>query len=232
MTTVSTLLSPAAALWDMDGTIIDTEPAWMRTELAMLERYGLALPQGFIERLVGQGLTVAASLFTEIGVPLSVEAIIDEWADSMVAKVRESAPAWMPGAVELLESFRANGIPNVLVTMSVRRIADAVVEQLPPGTFAAVIAGDEVAHEKPHPDPYLRGAAAVEVLAEHCIAFEDSRPGTASAAAAGAFVVGVPNIVSLEGSAAHTVLPTLGGVDAEKASRMWRSHVSRNEENT
>lgn len=231
MTTVTTLLSPAAALWDMDGTIIDTEPAWLRTELAMLERYNLSLPPEFVERLVGQGLTAAASLFREVGVPLSVDEIIDEWADNMVTEVQNSAPRWMPGAVELLSSFQERGVPNALVTMSVRRIADAVVDLLPRGIFSEVIAGDEVSHEKPHPDPYLRAAAALGAQAEQCIAFEDSRPGTASAAAAGAFVVGVPNIVSLDGSAAHIILPTLEGVDAEKASRMWQGHVSRNEEN-
>lgn len=231
MTTVSTSLSPAAALWDMDGTIIDTEPAWLRTEMAMLDRYNLSLPPEFVERLVGQGLTAAAGLFREVGVPLSVDEIINEWADNMVTEVRSSAPRWMPGAVELLEGFRERGVPNALVTMSVRRIADAVVDLLPGGIFSVVIAGDEVEYEKPHPDPYLRAAAALGVQAEQCIAFEDSHPGTAAAAAAGTFVVGVPNIVSLDGSAAHTVLPTLEGVDAGEASSIWQSHIAHNEEN-
>lgn len=215
---------PAAALWDMDGTILNSEPLWIGTEVRMLERYGLQFPPGDEHKLIGSGLTAAAEYFRELGVPLSVDEIIGEWSVGVIAGLREQGPEWLPGARELLAEYRAAGIPNVLVTMSVRSIADAVIELLPEGTFAATITGDEVAHEKPHPDPYLRGAAAVGVAAADCIAFEDSRPGSASAAAAGAVVIGVPNLIGLEGSAAHVVLPSLAGHDAEAIAEIWREH--------
>ena len=215
----------------MDGTIIDSEPLWIGTELAMLERFGLSFPAGTETQLVGSGLTAAASYFQELGVPLEVDEIVDTWAKDVIAGLRSSAPAWRPGAIELLAGFREQGIPNALVTMSVRGIADAVIELLPEGTFEATVTGDEVQHEKPHPDPYLRGAAALGVAATDCVAFEDSAPGSASAAAAGAVVIGVPNIVSLEGSRAHTVLPTLAGVDVAAASQIWLQHRAQIEEN-
>lgn len=213
---------PAAALWDLDGTIIDSEPIWLRAEQAMLERYGLTYPPDSEYMLVGLGLTAAARVFQDLGVPLTTAEIIDEWADGVVAGLAEGGHAWMPGARELLAAFRERGIPNALVTMSVRRIADAVVALLPEGTFATVIAGDEVEHEKPHPDPYLRAAAALGVDAADCVAFEDSHPGTAAAASAGAFVLGVPNLVRLEGSSAHRLLPSLGGVDVDAITELWR----------
>ena len=226
MTTVSPKPYPAAALWDMDGTIIDSEPLWLGAEVVMLERYGIPVPANIHERLIGQGLTTAARVFQEFGVPLSVEEIIDEWAEGVVAGLVESAPVWIPGALELLASFRELGVPNVLVTMSVRRIADAVLALLPAETFVASITGDDVEFEKPHPDPYVRGAALVNAHPAECIAFEDSIPGTASAVAAGAFVIGIPNIVSLGGSDAHRVLPTLVGMDATGMGVLWEQHQS------
>lgn len=230
MITASTLARPAAALWDMDGTIIDSEPLWLDAEVRMLERYGISVPDDIHDRLVGQGLTTAARVFQSLGVPLESDEIIAEWAHGVVTGLAGSAPAWIPGALELLTSLRERGIPNALVTMSVRPIADAVVALLPDGTFDALVTGDDVEFEKPHPDPYLRGALALGVDPHDCIAFEDSPPGTAAAAASGAFVIGVPNLVSLAGSDAHLILPTLSGMDADGASALWRQHRSPNKE--
>lgn len=224
MTTANTPALPAAALWDMDGTIIDSEPLWIRAELAMLTRYGLDFPDGLEAELVGSGLTAAAERFRELGVPLSVDEIIAEWSEALVVGLATERPRWMPGALELLAEYRELGVPNVLVTMSVRRIADAVVALLPEGTFAGIIAGDEVEHEKPHPDPYLRGAAAAGVAASDCVAFEDSRPGAAAAMAAGAFVIATPGIIPLAPDAAHVVRASLEGVDAERVGELRELH--------
>lgn len=230
MTTAPLSNRPAAALWDMDGTIIDSDPLWMVAEEAMLGRYGIEYPPDLSEKLVGSGLTAAARLFQELGVPLSVDAIIDEWATGVVHGLAHTTPEWMPGALELLAEFREAGIPNALVTMSVRSIADAVIALLPEGTFDAIVTGDSADHEKPHPDPYLRGAAELGVDPEHCVAFEDSTPGARSAADAGAVVIGVQNVISLQGSAAHTILPTLAGVDVDVAASIWLQHRDVTEE--
>ena len=232
MTTAEIPGRPAAALWDMDGTIIDSEPLWIAAEIAMLSRYGLSFPAGLEEELVGAGLAAAAARFQELGVPLGIDEIIAEWSGSLVAALAVETPRWMPGAVELLAEFRALGVPNVLVTMSFRRIADAVVALLPPGTFSAVVAGDEVAHEKPHPDPYLRGALAVGTTADRCIAFEDSRPGITSAVAAGATVVATPGLIPLEAGLAHETRASLSDFDAAAAIALWRAHTSPLNEET
>lgn len=223
---------PAAALWDMDGTLLDSEPLWIRTERAMLDRYGLSFSPGTEAMLVGSGLTAAAKHFQDLGVPLSVEEIIAEWADGIAAGLAEQPPQWRPGARELLASFTASGVPCALVTMSVRRIVDVVLEHLPEGTFTAVVAGDEVEHEKPHPDPYVRGAAALGVAVADCVAFEDSHPGLASATAAGAVAIGVPNQVPLEGAQAHEIWSTLDGVDANAVAVAWARHRTHDERNS
>lgn len=214
--------APAAVLWDMDGTVIDSEPLWLDAELSMLARYGIELTAETRDRLIGSGLRRAALVFQELGVPLGIDEIIAEWEAGVIAGLRAAGPQWRPGAVELLESLAAAGIPSALVTMAVRSIADAVVGLLPDGLFHGIVAGDEVAREKPDPDPYLRGAALLGVPIERCLAIEDSPTGLASARASGAVAIGVPNLLDLGEAPAHELWPTLAGVDADRLSERFR----------
>jgi len=206
----------AGVLWDMDGTLIDSEPLWLEAEHAMLARFGIELTAETRDRLVGIGLWDAAEGFRRLGVPMSADDIVAEWVDGVSRGLAEVGPRWRPGARELLLSLRDAGIPCAVVTMSVRSLAEQVLGLLPEGVFAAVVAGDEVAHAKPHPDPYLRGAAAIGVPIERCLAIEDSPTGLRSAHASGAVAVGVPNLVPLDDAPAHALWTTLGGLDAAR----------------
>lgn len=216
--------APLAVLWDLDGTIIDTEPLWLAAEVQMLARYGLHLSDEFRESLIGSGLRTAAARFQALGVPLTVQEILDEWTRHVGSGLTAEVPAWRPGVVSLLESLRSAGIPSALVTMSLRPLAERIVGLLPTGMFQAIVTGDDVAYEKPHPDPYERGAAALGVDVRRCIAIEDSPTGARSAASAGAFVVGVPNLLDLGDAPVDRLLPSLAGVDALDLATMYRAH--------
>ena len=215
---------PAAVLWDMDGTLIDSEPLWLASELAMLGRYGIELTSEIRDSLIGSGLRAAARRFQELGVPMTVDDIIAEWTAGVIAGLSAEEPMWRPGAVELLESLRDSGIPCVLVTMAVREIADAVVALLPDRLFTHIIGGDEVPHEKPHPEPYRMGAALLGVDIEECVALEDSVTGLRSAHASGAVAFGIPNLIDLSDAPAHEVWPTLDGVDAAVLGERYAAH--------
>lgn len=221
MSQVTSTATPSAVLWDMDGTLIDSEPLWLEAELVMLARYDIELTPRVKNQLVGSGLRAAAAMFQELGVPMSADEIIAEWRDAVIAGLLRDEPAWRPGAVELLASLGAAGIPSALVTMAVRSIADAVVGMLPAGSFTAILGGDEVAREKPDPDPYLRGAALLGVPIEHCLAIEDSPTGLRSAYDSGAVAIGVPNLIDLSQAPSHALWPTLAGVDAEILSQRF-----------
>ena len=212
-------LTLAAVLWDMDGTLIDSEPLWLEAELAILKRYGIPMTSEIRDRLIGSGLWDAAELFRELGVRLSADDIVAEWVAYVGAGLSRTDPNWRPGAPELLASLAGAGIPCALVTMSVRSLAEQVAALLPTGTFTAIVGGDEVDHAKPHPEPYLRGAAALGVPIEHCLVLEDSPTGLRSAAASGAVAIGVPNLVSLHGLSAHALWSTLRGTDAQVLRR-------------
>lgn len=214
-----------AVLWDMDGTVIDTEPLWLRAERAMLARYGIDMTDSISEALVGTGLRAGAELFQSLGVPMDVDAIVAEWVRGVAQAMDEAPPAWRPGAVALLESLRRASIPCVLVTMSLRVLAEQVVAKLPEATFTGIIAGDEVEFEKPHPDPYLRGAASIGVPIQNCLAIEDSIPGLTSAASSGAVAVGVPHLVPLDAAPAHVRVPTLAGLTATDMLAIFAAHA-------
>jgi HAD superfamily hydrolase (TIGR01509 family) len=205
---------PAAVLWDMDGTLVDTEPYWIATEFELAERYGGTWSEAHALELVGNDLLVSGRYIKEhMGIDLEPAEIVEQLLDGVVAKVEESVP-WRPGALELLTDLRAAGVPCALVTMSYRRFVDPVLERLPEGTFEVIVTGDAVTHGKPHPEPYLEAAALLEVDPAVCLAIEDSNTGVRSAEAAGCTVLVVPNHVPVLPGERRLFADTLTGLSA------------------
>ncbi|HWU21487.1 MAG TPA: HAD family phosphatase [Nocardioides sp.] len=208
--------TPRAVLWDMDGTLVDTEPYWMATEVALAEAHGGTWTHEQAMQLVGNDLLTSGRLLQEqIPLPYEPDAIVEMLLDGVVARVREAVP-WCAGSRELLLALKDAGVPCGLVTMSYERFVAPILDQLPPHTFDVVITGDQVSNGKPHPEPYLTGAAALGVRPEDCVAIEDSPTGAASADAAGCRVVVVPNHVPVPAKPAWTVLSTLAGVTPDR----------------
>ena len=202
---------PAAVLWDMDGTLVNTEPYWISAETELIESYGGSWTHEEALQLVGSGLFQSATIIKAKGVDLPEGEIIDILTDRVLAQLVEFGIPWRPGARELLIELREQGIPTALVTMSIGRMAHHVADRLGFVGFDAVVSGDDVANSKPHPESYLRGAELLGVNPADCVAIEDSEPGIRSAAAAGAVVIGVPFMVDLPDDVAHVLWPTLAG---------------------
>ncbi len=188
---------PAAVLWDMDGTLVDTEPYWIASEHALVAEFDGTWTDHDAHSIVGFDLLDGAvQLRDRGGVLLEPEAIVERLLDSVIAMARTELP-WRPGARELLAECVRAGVPCALVTMSWRRLADAVLAAAPAGSFAASITGDEVTRGKPDPEPYLAAAQALGVDPARCVAIEDSPTGVASALGAGCATLGVPHVVPL-----------------------------------
>lgn len=203
---------PQAVLWDMDGTIVDTEPYWIAEEYRMIEEAGGTWSDADAHELVGQDLRTSARIILErTPVQGTPEQVVRRLLSSVVAQMRTHAP-WRPGARELLLELAAEGIPCALVTMSWTELADVLVEQLPPGTFSAVVTGDQLTRGKPHPDAYLVAAQRLEVDPGSCVAIEDSPTGAASAIAAGVPTLVVPHTVTVPTLAGSVRVSTLEGV--------------------
>ncbi|MEL6891890.1 MAG: HAD family hydrolase, partial [Actinomycetota bacterium] len=131
------------------------------------------------------------------GVALDREAVVQRLLDRVIERCREELP-WRPGARELLLDCQRVGVPVMLVTMSWRRFADAVLESAPEGTFAGSVTGDEVSRGKPHPEPYLTACTLLDVDPGECLAIEDSPTGVESAWRAGCRTIAIPHVIRFE----------------------------------
>nr|WP_279587858.1 HAD family phosphatase [Microbacterium ulmi] len=215
-------------MWDMDGTLVDTEPFWMAAETPLVESFGGTWSHEQALRLVGLGLDESARILQEAGVRLSTQDIIDRLTEEVMRTIAAGGVPWRPGARDLLASLRAAGIKTALVTMSMRRMATTVVDLIDFDAFDLVIAGDDATRPKPFPDPYLQACEALGVAVDEAVAIEDSPNGLRSAVAAGAAVIGVPLMVSLAGAGAHALWPTLEGRTVHDITAFHADHhVSR-----
>lgn len=212
-----------AVLWDLDGTLVDTEPYWIACEHALVAEYGGTWTAADAHSIIGFDLLDAANeLRTRGGVQLDPHQIVEWLLDGVIARVERDLP-WRPGAAELLAGCAAADIPCALVTMSWRRLADAAIAAAPAGSFRTSITGDEVTNGKPDPEPYLAAAAALGVDPRDCVAIEDSPTGVASALAAGCVTLGVPHVVPVAARAGLTLLDSLVGVDVAALRRLHAS---------
>ena len=191
---------PEAVLWDMDGTLVDTEPYWIEAEFELASRHGGSWSREHALNLVGGDLLDSGRYIREhMGIDVEPAEIVEQLLDSVVARVEQAVP-WRPGARELLADLAERGVPCALVTMSYRRFVAPVLDALPADTFRVVVTGDGVSHGKPHPEPYLKAARELRVDPATCLAIEDSNTGARSAETAGCVVLVVPSHVPvLEG---------------------------------
>ncbi len=185
-------------LWDMDGTLLDTEPYWMAAEGELVAEHGGRWSHEDALSLVGSALPDSAAVLQRAGVDLGAREIID-WLNERVMAGISNHVQWRPGALELLEELHQAGIPCGLVTMSEGPMATLVLSLLPKKYFAFQVTGDQVARGKPHPDPYLLGLEKLSELvpdleSHRVVGIEDSAPGITAAAAAGLTAVLVPHL--------------------------------------
>ena len=129
-------------LWDMDGTLVNTEPRWIEGQKLLASEFDILWKDEDALSTVGRPMPVSAALLRERGVPLTVEQIIERQLAHVVASLADGIP-WLPGAYDLLMALRDAGVPCALVTMAYRPVAERVAAGAPEGTFAAVVAGDD-----------------------------------------------------------------------------------------
>ncbi len=204
----------AAVLWDMDGTLVDTEPYWMATERQLAESHGATWTHQDSLNLVGNDLLDSGRYIQHrMGVDLDPAEIVEQLLDGVIEQIRVAVP-WRAGAVDLLADLAAAGVPSALVTMSYQRFVEPILEMLPPDAFAAVVTGDAVDRGKPHPEPYLKAARLLGVDPADCLAIEDSDTGARSAETAGCVVLCVPNHVAIPEGERRVFARSLVGLDA------------------
>jgi HAD superfamily hydrolase (TIGR01509 family) len=203
---------PAAVLWDMDGTLIDSEPYWLASESAFAAAHDSNWSHDDGLGVIGMSLYESSKLLKErVGSALEPQQIIDQITDGVLSQLEHTVP-WRPGAIELLKLLRDNSVKTALVTGSMHRMAKKVAEQIGFKAFDVIIGGDDVSQGKPHPESYLKAASMLGVDPAHCVAFEDSLTGITSAEAAGTKAIGISHIVEIPKADGRILWPTLEGV--------------------
>lgn len=205
---------PQAVLFDMDGTLVDSERVWDTGIEELAGLLGGALDPAVRARMVGTNEDASVVMLLEsLGIPLTEAPHRQTWLRTRMKELFAQGVDWKPGARELLLECRAAGIPTALVTSTPRELADVIIGLVGPEKFDLTLCGDEVEQRKPDPEPYLTAAAKLGVDIERCVALEDSVSGVGSALASGAVTLAIPSEVELPVDLEVLRLDTLEGID-------------------
>lgn len=209
-----------AVLFDMDGTIIDSEPYWMASEQALAAEHNGTWTANDGLDIIGMDLDESSKVIKErANIPLEPEEIKNRLTNDVQSKLAKVVP-WRPGAQELLLELRRRNVKTALVTMALHRMAQQVVDAIPFNAFDVIVAGDDVTRGKPHPEAYEKAAALLGFETNKCIAFEDSITGLTSAEAAGTYAIGIPNIIEIPQKPGRIIWPTLEGVTFKQLRKL------------
>ncbi|MFI5486384.1 HAD family hydrolase [Micromonospora echinaurantiaca] len=203
-------------LFDMDGTLVDSEKLWDVALHELAAEYGGTLSDAARKAMVGTSMAASMRLLhDDLGQPERDPQVSAAWIDARILELFRTGLRWRPGALTLLRAVRAAGIPTALVTSSGRPLVEVALDTLGRDSFDAVVCGDEVDATKPHPEPYLTAARLLDVPIARCVAIEDSPTGVASALAAGAAVLAVPAEVPIAATAGVHQVESLTAADLE-----------------
>lgn len=179
-----------AVFWDLDGTLIDSEPYWHDGEIVLARNNGGTWDEDLGWECSGTPVPNVASKMIERGCTLSVDEIDVQLKEYVYNAEVERLP-WIDGVRDVLHALKDVGVPSMVVSTSPRRLVENVMNHAD-GLFAGYICGDDPCAHKPDPAPYLAAAAKLGIAADdmaQCVVFEDSPSGIRSGVASGATVI-------------------------------------------
>jgi HAD superfamily hydrolase (TIGR01509 family) len=208
-----------AVLFDMDGTLVDSEKLWDISMQQLYARFGGVLtPEVRTATVGGSAESVIQLVFDDLGLPPDPGemASVADWLHEITGDLFDAGLPWCAGARELLDQVADAGVPMALVTNTRRALTERALNSIGRHYFAVSVCGDEVARGKPAPDPYRQAAALLGMDPAHCLAIEDSVTGAASAESAGCAVLVVPNDVQVPAGPRRRQVPSLAGLDVDR----------------
>ncbi|MFI9646830.1 HAD-IA family hydrolase [Streptomyces sp. NPDC052040] len=196
-----------AVLFDMDGTLVDTERLWWEAVERVAAGLGRTLGDDDQPEVLGRPVEHTADWLGSL-TGAAADGIAADLHREFADRVGHGVVP-RPGALALLDALARNGVPTALVTASPRAVADTVLAALGADRFAVSVTADDTERTKPEPDPYLAACRALGVDPGGCVAVEDTLTGVASAEAAGCAVLAVPSLAPIEAAPGRTVLDSL-----------------------
>jgi len=187
----------SAILFDMDGTLIDSEPLWLKAEIEVMAEVGCHWDEQDQINCLGGPAERTERYMQERSQNIKPYGyFIDRLHEVMRARITNELDL-IPNALSLLKECKDAGIKTALVTASSRDLMTIVLKRFPLGTFDVVVSGDDVEKSKPDPAPYLLAAKQLSVDISKCLVLEDSLTGVQSGLSSGAKVIGIPHLVQM-----------------------------------
>jgi len=217
------LAAPEAFLFDLDGTLVDSERENIESVVRAARRHGAELSDDERRFVIGHSWNEIYEMIARnhsLSVPMT--RLIAEAVEEKRALLAASGYRALPGAVDAVKRFARTSKLAVVTGASTAEATDALVGIAVTGHIAALIAAEDYTHGKPSPEPYQKAIARLGVSAARSIAIEDATPGILSARAAGAKVIAVRagNFAGYDLSPADAVVDTLDDVTVDLVARV------------
>ena len=187
----------SAILFDMDGTLIDSEPLWLQAEIEVMAELGCHWDQKDQINCLGGPTERTEKYMQERSNNVKPYGYFGKKLDEMMEIKLANELVIIPNARELLQDCKSAGLEIALVTASAGNLMRAVLKKFPLGFFDVTVSRDDVEKSKPDPAPYLLAAKLLGVKNEFCVVFEDSPTGVESGLRSGAQVIGIPHLTQL-----------------------------------
>jgi HAD superfamily hydrolase (TIGR01509 family) len=214
----------AAVLFDMDGTLTDSEKVWTVALERVARRLGGVLSGEARAAMIGQDIDDSIRmLLADIGSEADPVATRELLLDVTEQLFVEGLP-WQPGADDLVQAVRAEGLATALVTATHSRLVRIALDTLGADRFDVLVCGDHVSRPKPDPEPYRLALDLLGVDVGAAVAIEDSPNGSRSALAAGLPVLAVPSEVPVPPAPGLVFAESLIGIDVDRLREIHRDH--------
>ena len=214
----------SAILFDMDGTLIDSEPLWLAAEKQVMEEVGSTWNEADQINCLGGPMERTERYMQERTGNTKPFGYFGSRLDFVMEQKLLNELELLPNALNLLSECKNANIEMALVTASTGRQMRSALTRFPENIFGATVSRDDVSVTKPNPEPYLKAASILGVDIRKCVVFEDSLTGVASGLSAGAQVIGIPHLVEMKPSKNLRVIDSLASVDLKQLLD-WYPHL-------
>lgn len=217
----------SAILFDMDGTLIDSEPLWLEAEIEIMEELGCNWDQQDQINCLGGPIDKTENYMQDRSNNIKPFGYFTKKLDDVMEQKLSTKLNLIPNALEIINECKRSEIKIALVTASSGRLMRAVLKRFPVGIFDTTVSYDDVKRSKPDPEPYLLAAKTLGVDITNCVVLEDSLTGVQSGLSAGAQVIGIPHLVKMPSNPNLRVVESLSEINMDRLITWYPFLASR-----
>ena len=217
----------SAILFDMDGTLIDSEPLWLEAEIEIMEELGCNWDQQDHINCLGGPIDKTENYMQDRSNNIKPFGYFTKKLDDVMEKKLSTKLNLIPNALEIINDCKRSELKIALVTASSGRLMSAVLKRFPVGIFDTTVSYDDVKRSKPDPEPYLLASKTLGVDITNCVVIEDSLTGVQSGLNAGAQVIGIPHLVKMPSNPNLRVVESLSEINMDRLITWYPFLASR-----